>query len=481
MMAKDQMTETGKAMRAPFHLLGGFSLLLALSLGGCKKPAADKGAESAADAADSADSTDPEKADGAGGKKRKKRGASKDATEGESDEGSTGAEAEEADPDAEETSEAPKKGSKASEPERPKKAPRPEMSKKANKAFESGQKAFAAGDLQGAKAQYKAATDADAKAYEAHFAQGIVEERLGRYGAARAAYQRAYGIVPDHEESIVAYSVLTARQGKPDEAMRFLKKKSGDMGKSAAILSAMAEVASLQGQSGQAQEFAQQALKVDPSHKPAMVALARDHYRGRRIDLALYALTGILDGYGADNPPRDKNNAEARMIRGLIYAERGLRGPAMEEMEAALKQRPDLVEAHLVLANFMMEAGNAKDARKHLEKAIRYDNKNIAAHLQLGDAYRLLNKPEDAKRELEWVLAADANQAAAHYNLGLLYLLGGKIKGMSEEATIDKALEHLEAYKARAVRGGPDDVDDLITRAKTKKALLKANQPAAGT
>jgi Tfp pilus assembly protein PilF len=212
-----------------------------------------------------------------------------------------------------------------------------------------------------------------------------------------------------------------------------------------------------------------------------MVALARDHYRARRIDLALYALTGILDGYGADNPPRDKNNSEARMIRGLIYAERGLRGPAMEEMEAALEHRPDLVEAHLVLANFMMEAGNAKDARKHLETAIRYDNKNVAAHLQLGDAYRLLNRPGDAKRELEWVLAADPNQGAAHYNLGLLYLLGGKVKGMSEEAAIDKALEHLEAYKSRAARGGPDDVDDLITRAKTKKALLKANQSAAGT
>ena len=54
------------------------------------------------------------------------------------------------------------------------------------------------------------------------------------------------------------------------------------------------------------------------------------------------------------------------------------------------------------------------------------------------------------------------------------------MEGMSKMQTIDKAIEHLEAYKARAVRGGPDDVDDLITRAKTKKALLKAQQDAAG-
>src|SRR5690606_35812264 len=99
----------------------------------------------------------------------------------------------------------------------------------------------------------------------------------------------------------------------------------------------------------------------------------------------------------------------------------------------------------------------------------------------LGDAYRLLNKADDAKRELEWVLSADPNQAAAHYNLGLLYLLGGKVKGLSESQLMDKAIEHLEAYKARAIRGGPDDVEELITRAKTKKALLQAQkQEGAG-
>lgn len=462
-----------KQVRARFHFLGGVAVLLLASLSGCSKPGASKGAESSADA------TEKEAAEKGGAEKGGAQAEAGEDVEADADGNETEEDGTEEDGVKDASAGA---APKASEPEKkPKKAPRPEMSKKAAKAFKNGQKAFAAGDLQGAKAQYKAATEADSKAFEAYYALGVVEERLGRFSAARAAYQKAYGIVPDHEESIVSFAVLSARDGKPDEAMRFLKKRSADVDKSAAILSAMAEVASLQGQSGQAQEFAQQALKVNPSYKPAMVALARDHYRARRIDLALYALTGILDGYGADNPPRDKNNAEARMIRGLIYSERGLRGPAMDEMEAALKKRPDLVEAHLVLANFMMEAGNAKDARKHLEAAIRYDNKNIAAHLQLGDAYRLLNRPADAKRELEWVLAADPNQAAAHYNLGLLYLLGGKVKGMSEEAAIDKALEHLEAYKSRAARGGPDDVDDLITRAKTKKALLKANQPAAGT
>ena len=70
----------------------------------------------------------------------------------------------------------------------------------------------------------------------------------------------------------------------------------------------------------------------------------------------------------------------------------------MEEMEKALEERPDLVAAHLVLANYMMEAGNAKDARVHLEQAalsvppseasaapLRLPSLKLPLRLQLGD------------------------------------------------------------------------------------------------
>ncbi len=357
-----------------------------------------------------------------------------------------------------------------------KKTKLPAISKKASQSISAGDKAFKAGDLKGAKKQYQAAIKSDKKAYLAHFALGAVYERLGDLGRASRSYRAAIGVVSHHEASVVAYCLLLARQGKFDEAASYAQKKQAEWGPSAAFVAVKAEVKSMQGRSGDAQELAQQALKIDPNYKPAMVTLARDHYRARRIDLALYALTGILDGYGADNPPRDKNNAQARMLRGLIYSERGLKGPAMEEMQHALKQRPDIVEAHLILANYMMEAGNAKGARPHLESAVRYDNRNVVAHLQLGDAYRLLGRPDDAKRELEWVLKAAPNQAAAHYNLGLVLLLSTKLKGMTEAQAVEEAIKHFDAYKARAVRGGPDDVDELLTRARTRQAMLKAQQ-----
>jgi tetratricopeptide (TPR) repeat protein len=255
-----------------------------------------------------------------------------------------------------------------------------------------------------------------------------------------------------------------------------LNARKASMPKSAAVIAAMGEVKSIQGDSGAAQRFAQDALKKNPDYAPAMIALARDHYRARRLDLALYTLKAILDGYGPENPPRDKNNAEARLLRGLILKEQGNRPAAIEDLEKALNIRPDLVEARVHLAAYLLESGNATGAAPLLEGAVRYDSDNVLAHLNLGDAYRLLGKTDQAKRELEWVQKADPQLAQVHYNLGLLYLFSESVPGVSPQQATDFAIAELEQYKKMRPRqaGSNDDTDELITRAKAKKGMLDA-------
>jgi Tfp pilus assembly protein PilF len=362
-------------------------------------------------------------------------------------------------------------------------ANRPKMNASAAAAYNAGMEAFKNGDLAGAKAQFTQATQADPKAYQAFYSLGVVRERMNETSGALTSYRQATTIVPDYEPAIVAYAVLLARTGKPDDATDFLNQRQAQMSKSAAVTAALAEVKSIQGNSGEAQRLAQEALKLNPDYRPAMVTLARDHYRSRRLDLALYALKGILDGYGEENPPRDKNNAEAHLIRGLIYKEQGLRGPAITELQAALALRPDLVEARVQLSSYFLESGNAADAQGLLEPALKYDADNVIAHLNLGDAYRLLGRPADSKRELEWVKARDPSIAQVHYNLGLLYLFTDNFPGVSPGQAADTAIDELNQYKKmkpRVAGGTPDDTDELITRAKTKKALIdaKANESA---
>ena len=360
-------------------------------------------------------------------------------------------------------------------------SPRPAMNASAAQAYSAGQQAFKVGDVAGARTQFQRATQADSQGYQAYYSLGVVQERLNEVANALASYRQATVIVPDYEPAIFAYAVLLARGGKADQALEYLNGRLAAMPKSAAVSAALGEVKSIQGDSGAAQRFAQEALKKNPDYAPAMIALARDHYRARRLDLALYTLRAILDGYGAENPPRDKNNAEARLLRGLIYKEQGNRPAAIEELEKALSARPDLVEARVQLGAYMLESGNATGAAPLLEGAVRYDNDNVLAHLNLGDAYRLLGKTAEAKRELEWVQKADAQLAQVHYNMGLLYLFSDSVPGTTPAQATDLAIGELEQYKKMRPRqaGSNDDTDELITRAKAKKAMLEAGAAEA--
>lgn len=347
------------------------------------------------------------------------------------------------------------------------------MNAAAERAHKAGQKAYLKGDLAGAKKQFEAAIAADKKAYESMFSLGAVEERRGKKADAEKRYREALAAAPDFPAPVVALAMLTLRAGDADGAARLLEERAAKAKYPAPLLAALAEVKSQKGASGDAQRLAQEALKVDPAYSPAMVALARDHYRSRRVDLALYALTGILDGYGTDNPARAPKDADAHFLRGVILSERGQTGPAITSLTRAAELRPDLVEAQVLLGTYMLEAGNAAGALVHLKLAAKFDGKNVTTRLLLGDAYRLTDAAKNARAEFEWVKKAAPDRLAARYGLGLVFLLSSSVPGMTPIAATDAAIKEFEAYKAKAPRGGPDDVDELIMRAKSKKALLE--------
>jgi len=361
---------------------------------------------------------------------------------------------------------------------------RPKLNAQAAQQYMAGMQAFQAGTLDVAEGLFEKATEADAKAYQAYYSLGVVRERKGNSAGALSAYAKAIAIVPDYEPAIVAYGVLTAVDGNPDEAEQYLNGRLAKIEKSAAVTTAMAEVKSLRGESGAAQKLAQEALKINPDYRPAMIVLARDHYRNRRLDLALYALQGILEGYGPENPPRDKSNPEALLLRALIHKERNERAAAMDDFRRALELRPDLVEARVHLAGYLLESGNAVEAAPQLEWALRFDRDNILARLNLGDAYRLLGKTSEAKQQLEWVAAKDPKLPQVQYSLGLLYLFSDSIPGVSPKDAAGKAIVSFEEYKRlkpRSTAGQSDDSDELITAAKSKKAVIESQEEEAAT
>jgi tetratricopeptide (TPR) repeat protein len=351
------------------------------------------------------------------------------------------------------------------------------ISPAAAEAYAAGLQAFKDADLKGAAQQFDRALQLDPRAPEVHVAVGMVRERSGETSGALESYAAALRLVPSFGPAVDARVSLLLTMGRAGEAETFAREVLTREPDSAAALAALAEVRSERGDSTSAQELAQKALKKDPDYKPAMVTLARDHYRARRLDLALYTLKAILDGYGQENPPRDKNNASARFLRALIFKEQGRRKAAMEELSTVISLRPDLVEARLHLAAYMLEAGNAEEGRPLLEEALKYEPSNVLVHLNLGDAYRLLGKPQDALDHLTWVARKEASLSQVHYNLGLLYLFAAKVPGLTDEQAVDHAIESFEQFKKlepRAARGFGDDVEELIARARNKKSIMEA-------
>lgn len=356
----------------------------------------------------------------------------------------------------------------------------------AKSTYEAGWQAWLQGDLPAAKKLFQDASSLAPKSPSPPYSLGVVEEHLGNTAAAQQAYRAAFSNDPDHELSMCAYALSLANGKSPSEADTFLTDRRAKKERSPRLAACAAEVKSIQKDHATAQQLGQDALRMDPNFKEAMVTLARDHYRARRMDLAKYALQAVLEGFGDATPARDKSNAEAHLLRGLIMRESGSRIVALKDFEEASKRRPDLVEALVNLGSMRLEAGNASEALVPLENAARFAPNNALAHLNLGDSYRLLQRYAEAKAEFDKALSIDSSLAAAHYDLGLMYLTAQSIPGISADQQVATAIKEFDAYKTmRGAKGPPgvnDEIDDLLNRAKVKQAELKntvAAEPAA--
>lgn len=357
------------------------------------------------------------------------------------------------------------------------------LSGSAKSAYETGWQAWLKGDLATAKKQFETAASLDPSSPSPQYSLGVVEEHLGNLSGAQQAYRAAFTTDKNHELSLCAYALSIAKGGSTSEADTFLVDRRGKKENSPRLTTCAAEVKSLAQDHGTAQILAQDALRMDPDFRPAMVAIARDHYRAGKMELAKYALQAILEGFGDASPPRDKDNAEAHLLRGLIFRQTGPRAVALSDFEAASKRRPDLVEALVNLGSMRLEAGNAQGALEPLESAVKFGPKSAPAHLNLGDTYRLLGRLADARKEFDTALSLDSSLAAAHYDLGLMYLFAPSIPGMSADTQIATAIKELQTYKTmrgpKAAPGVQDDIDDLLNRANARQAELKQSAAAA--
>ena len=192
----------------------------------------------------------------------------------------------------------------------------PAMAGAAASAYAAGMEAFKNGDLDGASQQFNKAIQSDPRAYPAHVALGVVQERRGEMARALESYNAALAVAGDFGPAIQAKVHLLLAMGRASDAETFVRGLAAKFPDSAAVLAGQAEVASARGDSPSAQELAQRALKKDPDYRPAMVTLAwispyarmegglaapfLSHLSWRHVAMSTLALTmALATGFGA--------------------------------------------------------------------------------------------------------------------------------------------------------------------------------------
>ncbi len=90
------------------------------------------------------------------------------------------------------------------------------------------------------------------------------------------------------------------------------------------------------------------------------------------------------------------------------------------QLQAIVKQQPNLVQAHSALGQAYFGREQYSQAEAEFKRVLELQPKNISAQFNLG--ITLLNEKrfDDARRMFTQMLAQDAKSADAHYGLGLV-------------------------------------------------------------
>ncbi|MDH5494075.1 MAG: tetratricopeptide repeat protein, partial [Myxococcales bacterium] len=229
---------------------------------------------------------------------------------------------------------------------------------------------------------------------------------------------------------------------------------------------------------------ARAALRCNERFVPALKALVRASLAQGRRRLADTILEQAIEIDG-DDP-------ELHYIQGTLYRESAERlRDALDEFEAAVRLRPDYVDARMALGVQLLSGGRYEDALGHFQVVVRLMPGSAAAHLNVGDAQRSLRQWDPAKASFERVLRLDPNNAPAHFNLGLMhYAIGLEREQQEQIDAMQLARQHFVQYRnlmgPRLARDDPSEqylseVDRTIQRAQRaiERAARRAAQQAA--
>src|SRR5215475_585349 len=119
---------------------------------------------------------------------------------------------------------------------------------------------------------------------------------------------------------------------------------------------------------------------------------------------------------------------EVHELLGLVYAAQSRDAQATQQLEAAVRIKPNDPAARTNLATSLIRAGKLPDAEEHLNKAVSLDPRSYDANHNLGEVYIQLGKLDAAVPYLRTAHDINPSSYDNDYDLALAYVFTGKPK-----------------------------------------------------
>jgi membrane associated rhomboid family serine protease/Flp pilus assembly protein TadD len=174
---------------------------------------------------------------------------------------------------------------------------------------------------------------------------------------------------------------------------------------------------------------------------------------------------------------------------------------AITELQAIVKQQPNLVRAHYSLGQAYFDRGQYPQAESEFKRVLELQPESAGARFDLGITLLNERRSDEAKAAFTQMLAQDANSADAHYGLGLVLADGEKYQAAIDEFKTAAGLgtpitglyyemgsayaklkmydEAIAAYvKEREKNGDQPDVENGLAEAYQAKGMTQQAQEA---
>jgi protein O-mannosyl-transferase len=123
----------------------------------------------------------------------------------------------------------------------------------------------------------------------------------------------------------------------------------------------------------------------------------------------------------------------ARNNLGKVFLQERHPAEAADQLQEAVRLRPDSPEAHANLGNALDALGRADAARAEYAAALGIDPRFAGGHYDLGLSYLRAGKPAEAAGEFREALRYDPRHASARNNLGLALAGEGRLAEAMDE------------------------------------------------